>query len=516
MSSMNEFLIIQSKQKWYVFPLFALAILIVVITVFMFLNDGDFFLDFLSLRRLGSKLLAFVLVLIFLALKSLWNFKQVKVFIDNIEVRQLLHPSRNYVVLVKDIDSYCTEFVTDKYADEDTKEQDATPPQRIYLLTGGMLRLYVAEKDVANFAEMVDVLKNHFHIKPHPYPIQLTNLDIDKLQHGGTVSFSRVSEQTENSGSAAGEASQNATRQSSFMHRIVEPAIGGLAFIILLVFCLSQLFSYLSKKRDTSEVTYIDAHVTLPQTPYFTADSVDTADRCKCIESQMVVHGKTNDTTIVSIWAFPVRQREHLWACVKVEDKAGSNVLPIPYCVKLLHRKQTYTLKASAEDTAITVSADQPFKAGLLLCEEAERLVNTLNKTKAFRTMKDAAETGVAKAKYNLGYMYENGIGIPADTAQAHYWYAKAISQNDDVRVKVEALNQLSYFYADRERYDEAIATIDSAIAIAPKDANLYDSKGEHLYQMGRKAEAREMWQTVIAIDSDLDVRTSHLYELLQ
>ncbi|MCK5097449.1 MAG: SEL1-like repeat protein, partial [Desulfobacteraceae bacterium] len=42
---------------------------------------------------------------------------------------------------------------------------------------------------------------------------------------------------------------------------------------------------------------------------------------------------------------------------------------------------------------------------------------------------KRAAEQGYAKAQYNLGAMYDKGIGVPQNRNKAAYWYRKAAKQ---------------------------------------------------------------------------------------
>ena len=40
-----------------------------------------------------------------------------------------------------------------------------------------------------------------------------------------------------------------------------------------------------------------------------------------------------------------------------------------------------------------------------------------------------AAEQGLARAQCNLGICYDDGTGVPQDTAQAAAWYRKAAEQ---------------------------------------------------------------------------------------
>jgi len=42
-----------------------------------------------------------------------------------------------------------------------------------------------------------------------------------------------------------------------------------------------------------------------------------------------------------------------------------------------------------------------------------------------------AATQGNAAAQYHLGWMYEDGLGVPKDDGQAMAWYQKAATQGN-------------------------------------------------------------------------------------
>ncbi len=65
----------------------------------------------------------------------------------------------------------------------------------------------------------------------------------------------------------------------------------------------------------------------------------------------------------------------------------------------------------------------------------------------------------------------------------------------------LNTLNQFSYVCAWREKYGEAIKTINKAIALMPNEANFYDTKGEILLMQGKKAEALKMWNKVLELN---------------
>ena len=50
----------------------------------------------------------------------------------------------------------------------------------------------------------------------------------------------------------------------------------------------------------------------------------------------------------------------------------------------------------------------------------------------AFREWKPLAEQGFANAQYNLGLMYDEGLGVTQDSAEAVKWFRKAAEQGND------------------------------------------------------------------------------------
>ncbi len=47
----------------------------------------------------------------------------------------------------------------------------------------------------------------------------------------------------------------------------------------------------------------------------------------------------------------------------------------------------------------------------------------------AIREWRPLAEKGKANAQFRLGFMYEKGLGVPQDYAQAHMWFDLAASK---------------------------------------------------------------------------------------
>ena len=64
------------------------------------------------------------------------------------------------------------------------------------------------------------------------------------------------------------------------------------------------------------------------------------------------------------------------------------------------------------------------------------------NYKEALRWYRKAAEQGYSVAQFNLGVMYENGLGLPQDYIEALKWYRKAADQGI-----ADAQNNLGLMY---------------------------------------------------------------------
>ncbi len=85
--------------------------------------------------------------------------------------------------------------------------------------------------------------------------------------------------------------------------------------------------------------------------------------------------------------------------------------------------------------TACTDEAD--FNAGVAAYNRGDYAT-------ALRELRPLAEQGHAKAQYNLGFMYDEGLGVPQDYAEAVGWYRKAAAQG-----YAEAQNVLGFMYGE-------------------------------------------------------------------
>src|SRR5512139_2203903 len=65
--------------------------------------------------------------------------------------------------------------------------------------------------------------------------------------------------------------------------------------------------------------------------------------------------------------------------------------------------------------------------------DDAERAYNRGDYKTAYRLFRKMAAQGDAKAKGNLGVMYEQGQGVPQNYAEAVKWYREAAEQGDPV-----------------------------------------------------------------------------------
>ena len=84
---------------------------------------------------------------------------------------------------------------------------------------------------------------------------------------------------------------------------------------------------------------------------------------------------------------------------------------------------------------------------GLLGCTSGEEMVGSRRSAdergdyaKALQSHRQAAAWGDANAQYNLGVMYEQGLGVTRDLAEAGRWYAKAAETYPPGRQRDEAI----------------------------------------------------------------------------
>jgi len=72
------------------------------------------------------------------------------------------------------------------------------------------------------------------------------------------------------------------------------------------------------------------------------------------------------------------------------------------------------------------------------------------NNTEAVKWFRKAADQGLAMAQYNLGALYRIGEGVPENNTEAVEWFRKAADQGN-----ADAQSMLAYMYADGEGVPE-------------------------------------------------------------
>ena len=78
---------------------------------------------------------------------------------------------------------------------------------------------------------------------------------------------------------------------------------------------------------------------------------------------------------------------------------------------------------------AIAAALVAPAHAGDF--DDGVRLYAARDYLSAAAAFQRSATQGHAKAQYNLGFMYENGQGVPQDFGEAQRWYEQAAKQGD-------------------------------------------------------------------------------------
>ena len=76
--------------------------------------------------------------------------------------------------------------------------------------------------------------------------------------------------------------------------------------------------------------------------------------------------------------------------------------------------------------------------------EQVERCVNAKDYAKALLLSEKAADAGSADAMYNLGILYDNGLGVAQDYGKAREWYQKAVDA-----ANTNAMYNLGWLYQE-------------------------------------------------------------------
>lgn len=105
----------------------------------------------------------------------------------------------------------------------------------------------------------------------------------------------------------------------------------------------------------------------------------------------------------------------------------------------------------------------------------------------------------------------------PADSLTAKQWLDDAVESADSAGVADE-MNTIAYFYAGKEQYEKALSLLHIALSYDDQQANIHDSVGEMLCNLGRKEEALEEWHKVLELNPDFlqEYGETDFYKLLE
>jgi TPR repeat protein len=88
------------------------------------------------------------------------------------------------------------------------------------------------------------------------------------------------------------------------------------------------------------------------------------------------------------------------------------------------------TLKHTLAAIILGLSFAAPMAAGPL--EDADAALKRRDYATALRFIRPLAEQGDASAQYNLGVLYDNGLGVPQDKVRAYMWFTLSAAQGRD------------------------------------------------------------------------------------
>jgi uncharacterized protein len=88
------------------------------------------------------------------------------------------------------------------------------------------------------------------------------------------------------------------------------------------------------------------------------------------------------------------------------------------------------TLTHAIAAVLLVLSFAEPAAAGPL--EDADAALKRRDYATAMRFIRPLAEQGDASAQYNLGVLYDNGLGVPQDKVRAYMWFTLSAAQGRD------------------------------------------------------------------------------------
>ena len=102
------------------------------------------------------------------------------------------------------------------------------------------------------------------------------------------------------------------------------------------------------------------------------------------------------------------------------------------------------------------------------LFEQASKEWELGNYESAFGLFETAAKQGDAASQNNLGYFYDEGIGVKVDKNKAILWYKKAVENGE-----ISSCSNLAKIYQDDGDAEKAIIWLDKAVSAGDGDAAL-------------------------------------------
>ena len=517
--------IIVSRLRWYVIPLFAMALFCLVIIAVDLATGADLLSSLWNARR-GARFIGWLLAAPIAAVGILWYIRRVKVYPDRIEVKYPLHTNWNCVINTDEIDCFCLEqqIVEDK-------GDDFHYNNRIYLLAGRKLWLYISKDDCANYDEMLKVLKDVFRFELRAGNIYLSDAEQKIVKHGGYIELEDISEEE-----LALMKAKRLTRQRPTAVASAKKDYGALKEwgVLLCVACVAAIIFFglklqdVMKQRDTMDIPLLSKNTQLAEKNYLMIDSIDVDTTAFFWRERKLSKREINKTVANCelTWIFPVRGSNRIWVALSVlvndKDSVTEDTQKAVLADALHHRHEYHKLANGIEwESFMSVAKREAFgntapsEVFLLLCEDKPERIGVplfmesleLYRDKQYdeslkKLILSASRDSLPDAMLRLADTYHYGWHTDADTAKATKWYETVIQQNRDETVTADALNDLSYIYADRDNYVQAIATVERAIEIGgDKIANYYDSKGEFLYKTGDIDGARIMWNKVLKAD---------------
>jgi len=95
-------------------------------------------------------------------------------------------------------------------------------------------------------------------------------------------------------------------------------------------------------------------------------------------------------------------------------------------------------LKRALATVLLSLSFVIPVLAGPL--EDANAAIKRRDYATAVRLIRPLAERGDANAQYNLGVLYDNGLGVPQDRVRAYMWLNLAAMQGRESAATIRDL----------------------------------------------------------------------------